>query len=299
MLDVAGTVAFGSRPSPIHGNPRPSVWVADPHDQAHWVEAPTLRELFGGENIVSLGGLAAGPHGYALAGTWINGHNRSVATIWQSPNGSHWLRNDSDPALGGRPGELTSALDVADAPTGLVAVGYALVPTAADPAAEIGAIWSSPDGTRWEREDPSDPTLSGPGQTSVEVVTSGADGWLAAGSRTTAAGPVPTVWSSPDGVNWTADALGPPSGRSLRITGAATSGSWRYVAGVLDHRPVLWASQDDPGRPARWQVVRLPDRQASPGLTGMLVAASGPLLLITFRGSGAGVWWAHLSTALL
>jgi hypothetical protein len=282
---ATNTLAFGSRASPLHGNPRPSVWALS--QGVSWAEVPTLRELFGGENVLTLGGLAGGVHGFFLAGTWINAANRQVATVWRSADGTQWSRNDTDAALAGGPGEITSALDTADSQSGIVTVGTALDSTSAHPGAQRGAIWWSPDGRGWQREASDDPSLSAADQTTVQIVSATPDGWLAAGIRTTPAGSVPRVWSSPDAVHWTPDNLPSSGPGDLVVTGIATSGAWRFVSGVRNRQPVLWAT-----RTRTWRPVGMPDGVAPGALRSVLVAAQGASVLIVLRGDARStVWW--------
>jgi hypothetical protein len=85
-------VAFGSRPSPTEGHPRPSTWTAAPGAAApYWQEALAGRELFGGPNVVAVGRPGARPHGYFIAGTWI-GPADQVVVVLDNPDTSQVWR---------------------------------------------------------------------------------------------------------------------------------------------------------------------------------------------------------------
>jgi len=83
---------------------------------------------------------------------------------------------------------------VAQSPEGgLVAVG-AMLDEAAEPTA---AVWTSQDGTTWERIDP---TLPAFGQRTVMTdITWGSNGYVAVGTEDDA---TPAIWTSPDGHSW-------------------------------------------------------------------------------------------------
>jgi hypothetical protein len=286
-------VALGSHASPIHGIPRPSPWTSADGGRS-WSEVPTLRELFGGENIVGLGALTAGPHGFFVAGTWVAADNRSVATVWQSPDGQRWVRNDHDPSLAGAPGELTMAAGVGDGAGGLVTVGSALIPTPAAPAAQRGAVWQSADGVAWARLDPGAAALgAGPGQVEVERVVPVAGGWVAAGVRSHGGRSEVVVWTWRPGGALTATTL--PSSATpgeLVVSGLAVSPSSAMLAAGAGGVPKLWlAPLGAAGQPGRWRPVSPPPGPAPSGLRAVALAFDGTTAAVVLRGATSSQLW--------
>ncbi len=297
-LARVGTVAlaFGNHPSPIHGNPRPSPWTSMSPFTA-WNEVTTLRELFGGENIVGLGGVAGGPHGFEIAGTWIDAGNRAVATVWTSADGRAWTRNDHDPQLAGAAGELTTAADVADAPSGLAAVGAALV-MGSTSGAQVGAIWESPDGRIWSRVDPGDAVLGGgDGEVEVEHVRPLGRGWIAAGVSTVAGRSRILVWAWGPGQRLVVTAVAPalPAGANLVVSDVAVTSTAVLVAAVAAGRPMLWIGPVGATHlPGRWRPVAAPPAGVPAGLRSALVATSGGSTVLVLRGlNQTALWRAH------
>jgi len=294
-LARVGTVglAFGNHPSPIHGNPRPSPWTSTSPFTA-WNEIPTLRELFGGENIVGLGGVAGGPHGFEIAGTWIDAGNRAVATVWTSADGRAWTRNDHDPELAGRAGELTTAADVADAPSGLVAVGAALV-MGSRTGAQVGAVWGSQDGRTWSRVDPGDRALgASDGQVELERVRPLGAGWIAAGVSTAAGRSRVLVWTWGPAQRLVVAAVAPalPAGANLVVSDVAVTSSAVLVAAVAGGRPLLWMGPVDAMHlPGRWRPVAAPSAGVPAGLRAVLVATDGGSTVLVLRGLDATALW--------
>jgi hypothetical protein len=294
----AVSVALGSHGSPIHGIPRPSPWMSADGGRS-WSEVPTLRELFGGENIVGLGALTAGPHGFFVAGTWVATDNRSVATVWQSPDGRRWARDDHDPSLAGSPGELTMAEAVGDRADGLVAVGSALVPTPAAPAAQRGAVWQSADGAAWSRLDAGAPSLgAGPGQVQVERAAATAGGWVAAGVSSVGGRAQVVVWTWRPGGELAATALPSPAiTGNVAVGGLAVTASSVVVAAAVDGAPALWlAPLSAAGRPGRWRPVSPPPGPLPPGLRTVALADDGTAVAVVIRGAtGSQLWVATLA----
>ncbi len=283
------SVAFGSRPSPIHGIPRPSPWVAGPA-AGPWQEVPVLRELFGGENVVGLGGLAGGPHGFTIAGTWVNPSNRAVATVWRSPDGRHWQRNDTDPALGGTRGEYTSAVAVADAASGLAVVGSALAPTPADPAAQRGALWQSTDGTTWARVGAGDPSLQGHAtQVRADHVVAFDGGWVAVGARTTPTSAAVVIWWWGRGSQLVSTAVTVPG--PVTATALAVAGDELLVGALAGGHPRLWAATVRGAGAPHLRAISTPPHAGTAARAALLLAADGGRALLVI---GPRVWWGAL-----
>ena len=282
------SVAQGMRPSPLHGIPRPSMWRATDLNMASWSEAPAQREEFGGENVVSVGAVAAGPHGVALSGSWINSADRSSAAVWTSTDGVDWRRNDSDPAFAGIPPELPQASDIADAPPGLVLVGRAPAPTSGDPTAEHGAIWWSADGTRWVRTLTAQVTALD-AQVSIDRVHFGGGRYVAVGSIRRKQRTELGEWTSDDGRSWRQIPTGVSlPGGSTSITGLALLDNEVLVGAVTHSETILLVKRGA----ARWTRIPLP-AEAPPAPDRLEVAATRQTVAIVVRGASmSGLWWA-------
>ena len=131
--------ALGSVGSPLEGYARPSTWsFAD----GSWTEVSTPPELFGGPDIVGVGGMAAGAQGFEVAGTWT-GDTGAEAAVWHSAAGTNWQRatdlapNDPAAEVG------TTAAAVAAGPAGVLVVGSRNVPTPSNPTGQQPAAWWS------------------------------------------------------------------------------------------------------------------------------------------------------------
>ena len=259
-------VAFGSRASPTEGYPRPSTWTRTP---AGWQETLEPRELFGGPDIIGFGGMTVGPHGFFIAGTWSDSHGHGEASVWSSPSGSAWER-ESDPSFEGVRGETPIGEGVADNVNGLLLIATIEAPTPENPVAEQGGAWYSQDGKSWTRLNPS---LFA--QSTFGAVVAQANGWVIAGTVASGGNQRPAVWTVSTRLSVSKPQLLP--GRynpDSRITGAWSSGTRLFVAGVTNARPVLWsAAIDSAGVPSGWTRLqgppgRLPDLQRVAGSAG-------------------------------
>jgi hypothetical protein len=178
--------------------------------------------------------------------------------FWRSEDGLAWRRT----AVPGTPG---TQHDVIAGGPGFVAVGSVLV-SSMEPK---GAIWTSVDGSTWERL-PDDPVFDG--AELVSIARDG-DGLLAAGWRIDVESGwffSPAIWRSADGTTWTraaiddptmAPASPPPSGPGA-LQGAmvthlsrgdagwiAVGGDGRQDGEQLRQNVALWTSADG----AAWQ----------------------------------------------
>ena len=285
------TVALGSRNSPEEGYPRPSTW-SDDAPSTPWQEALADRELFGGPDIVALGNITAGPHGFTVAGTWVGPSGHPGAAVWRSTDGTHWVRNDTDPALAGGPGETPLALDVADNRRGVLVVGSASAPVPGHAGHERGALWYSPTGASWVRLSGSDPRLDRAGQTAVTAVRSLGGGWIAAGTTTDGTRSRPMIWSVDANLGLRAQAL-PVDARQppATITGLTVSTTIAVAAGVAGGQPVFWAAPVDHARVGRWQRLPPGPGPAPPGLRTVAVAAGPGGVTTVLAGSTASQVW--------
>lgn len=90
--------------------------------------------------------------------------------------------------------------DIAGAPAGFVAIGYD------GPSSPLrAAVWTSPDGALWERQDLGAVFANA----RINAIAAGGPGWVIVGSVHEADGPRGAAWTSPDGRSWTRVADGP------------------------------------------------------------------------------------------
>jgi hypothetical protein len=294
---VAGrTVALGSRNSPEEGYPRPSTWTGDSM-AATWQEALANRELFGGPDIVALGGITGGPHGYSVAGTWVGPSGRPGVAVWRSTDGTHWVRHDSDPALVGDAEETPLALDAADNGHGILVVGNASAPLPDQPGHQRGAMWYSRTGASWVRLAASDPRLDPTGHTSVTTVRALGDGWLAAGTTGDGDGSRPTIWTVDAGLRLRSRALPVHAGQTaVTVTGLTVSATTAVAAGVAGGQAVVWAAAVDHGRLGPWQPLRPGPAPAPDGLRTVAVAAGPGTVTAVLSGTTTSeLWVGHTS----
>jgi hypothetical protein len=104
-----------------------------------------------------------------------------------------------------------------------------------------GAIWTSPDGTRWTRANAAGEALARPGKQRLIGVTPGGAGWVAVGYDAAR----PLVVTSSDGTNWhSADGFDPGS-ETHAATYAAAAGTAGYViVGESGYSAGTWFSPD-------------------------------------------------------
>jgi hypothetical protein len=154
----------------------------------------------------------------------------SGAAAWyRIKDNGFWTRAKVD---GANPGQ--SLISVTGGPDRFVAVGYATVRGDDD-----AAVWTSPDGTSWERA----PTrsLHESGQQRMRGVSYVRDlGFVAVGidGSNQAA-----VWISTDGLQWTRSKGALQGGGQRRLTGVVSDDLGTIVVGQDDGRPAVWLGQ--------------------------------------------------------
>ncbi|MGI8491791.1 MAG: hypothetical protein ACR2NJ_03390 [Acidimicrobiales bacterium] len=292
----AQAVAFGSRPSPGEGYPRPSTWLSAGTGGV-WQEQLENREFFGGPYIVGLGGITAGPHGFTIAGTWSHFRGHAIATVWQSDDGTQWRRNDQDPSFAGAQGEIPFANDVADNTSGLLLAGTADAPDPARPTYQRGAIWYSTSGARWQRLFAADANLNAGPRTVLSAVRDQGSGWIIGGTRGASGGERPFVWVVNTKLELRAMPLPIPSGhKDAAVSGVAVSSNEVVAVGVADGGPAVWEAPLVHGAPGRWRSVNAPRGPALPGLRRVVVAASRTQVVVTMvNGDASQIWRAVLA----
>ena len=126
------------------------------------------------------------------AGVSDSGEDKE-AVIWTSPDGQDWDRL-SDGSLSGEGDQQINA--ITSGGPGLVAVGEETID-----GDENAAVWTSIDGTNWDRvEDPSG-ALGGSGSQQISAVADSDVGLVAAGNEVLN-GTNGALWVSADGTTW-------------------------------------------------------------------------------------------------
>jgi hypothetical protein len=216
---------------------RPAVWISP--DGIEWARTWDGEEMVRGQPtsdppdtgafvLSPMQAITVGPDGTLVAvGTVVDDSGVGVAAVWTSDDGQTWERVPHDPGVfASSTGMDVVMLDVAAGASGLVAVGSERTHHGAGlwwMGGERPAVWTSPDGSVWERVTLDDETF---GTTrSISTVASSATGFVAAGPIFADTGPV-TVWSSADGTRW----------QAVAIFGAG------YVSSIIEAGPAMAAA---------------------------------------------------------
>jgi hypothetical protein len=273
--------AVGSRPSPTEGYPRPSTWTAGKQSGAPaWREALAARELFGGPNVVAIGGMDAGPHGYFIAGTWIGEDNHVVAAVWRSAAGLSWARDDTDPAFDAGPGAQSYALAVADGQSGVLVAGTTARPEPGDPTREIPTLWHSPDGSRWARL----PTLPSGGRGMIRTVRALGTGWVAGGQAASR----PEAWTLTSGLHPSARTL--PGAPGAIVDDLAVTPAAVWAVGITPGGSVvLWRAARHGDRVPGWTEVNPPP--AGGGWSAASLAATATQVIVVASNAARSQVW--------
>lgn len=209
----------------------PPRWAVERVPHGPWAE--------GGDITVSdtVGAFAtsvvSGGPGLVAAGLAGDLHSRTAA-VWTSLDGRSWDRvadeagvfASEDSGVGDR-----IIIDLLSRPEGLVGVGAEGVVGRID-----GAVWTSADGTSWDRvradalEGPGDQIMWAAAEFDGSVVAAGESGGFGA------------VWLSRDGMAWTKVVFDEPSA----VYDVAFSDPYLVAVGSVDipHRPAVWLSTD-------------------------------------------------------
>jgi hypothetical protein len=150
--------------------------------------------------------VAAAPAGFVAAGTHGSG-----SAIWTSADGRQWSVHDV-PAPNGASAAVLRTVAVNG--TRIVAAGYAVTRAGDVPIAAV----SVDGGVRWHQA-----VLSAPGGLgAVTALTAAGSGFIAAGHVGTAAAQHAVIWTSPDGLSWSAAT--PATSGVREITALAAAG---------------------------------------------------------------------------
>ena len=247
-------VGYGCEDETDRCTPYATAWSSA--DGTEWARTPRDFDVF------SDGGgmydVVASPHGLVAVGAteyWVNEEQTLLTlrpSVWVSPDGLEWVRawdgmeTERDIAAYGQFDVQMQAVTVATDGT-LVAVGSMLD----DQGAAVAAVWTSIDGTTWDRV-PHDPSIFG-GDGDLELtmwdVVADTSGFVAVGGERQSGAMHPALWTSPDGLSWTrveldsatADYAGrfgnvAVGGEGLVATGPGTFGGFGQVT--------VWTSVD-------------------------------------------------------
>ncbi|MGC4847967.1 hypothetical protein ACLQ3F_12050 [Micromonospora sp. DT15] len=267
--------AVGAKNGGAHGNPRTGTWRQASDGTLQEVDAPFER--YAGPRAVNVARLAAGPRGWLIAGSRIDG-----AAVWISPDAAAFALVEGAPELAGDERGRTAAYDAVAVPSGWLMVGSLLPPGGT---ALVPLAWSSADGRSWRRA--ALPVVDGRGQAQRVAV---------AGGVPVAVGPVRAGFGS-----WRLTAQGwrPAGGFGAVGPGVASAAGLvavgqRLVAVTRDgDRHALWLSVD---MGESWRAVSMPRSVPDSGDTAVSVTSTGDrLLLVTDDGKTSRAWWAGVS----
>ena len=253
---VAGGLSCDTEERCDYGGYVAALWTSV--DGRDWSRVPIDPELFGGAGeirdlLARPSGILAIARDYAGDGRWA---------VLSSPDGLTWERAWTGDGAG-----MASAL--AESSVGLVAIGNEPL----DTGFAIGAVWTSADGTEWQRV-PHDPEVFGDGREAtwnMIDVAAGAAGFVAVGTDGTDA----IVWISPDGVAWERVPHDPEAFSGTSMSRVIPWGSGYLAAGPeqaigedlggpvagmpsAPSRPTIWVSPD--GR--TWHRIGIGDENA-------------------------------------
>jgi hypothetical protein len=191
-----------------HADAHPAVWRHATDGTWSLVSTAALGGLTG-----HLTSVAQGPSGWIAVGS-MNENGTVEPVVFWSPDGVTWT---PQAALTNFAGSSAQFLGVAAGPGGYLVVGK----DGSDDQASV-ALWWSADLKNWANGE----TSGSAGSFAAAAVAVG-NGFVAAGSENNCH----TIWTSPDGRNWTAHDLAKPSGATtaaLRSVAADQGG--RFVA---------------------------------------------------------------------
>ncbi|RSM35345.1 hypothetical protein DMA12_44665 [Amycolatopsis balhimycina DSM 5908] len=262
---------------------KPRAWLRRPGAAVAAVPPP-------GDGQAALADVVASGSGVVAVGWTGSGRDRRPA-VWLSATGEQWqlLPAGGSFVPGGGVTELTAVTAGGDGK--LYAAG---VDRGGDPVDGDVAIFASADGKTWDRLPATG--LGGPGPQTVTRLIRTADGrFLAAGSALTGARRGPALWTSPDGVAWTADASVPPGSPSLLGLTRQADGTVLACGSVgAADQPAAgcWTRRDG----AAWRPWTVTGTPSPLYLYGLVSTQDGVVLAGAARTGStvdAGLWTAH------
>ena len=191
IISETELVAVGfERPS--SGEDVSAVWASGDAGES-WLRLPT-DESFTSVDGSHMRGVVAGSDGRVVAGGF-DGHDNGVgATTWMSQDGVEWVRSPAEPdgePFGGEGGQEIATL--VEGPNGFVAVGEDESSGDFD-----AAVWTSPDGIEWTKQDDS-PDLGGPNDQRMIYALATPAGIIAVGYEEIGGDANGAVWTSRTG----------------------------------------------------------------------------------------------------
>ena len=162
------------------GRDAAAVWTST--DGIAWQRVPHDEAALGGDSpLTTMYSITVGGPGLVAVGRDI----WQGAVVWTSTDGLVWERVAQDEAVFGGDGEQVMWSVTAGGP-GLVAVG-------ADSGRESAAVWTSADGSSWQRITHDETVFGGDDKQSMRSVAAGGPGLVAVGSG----GGAGAVWTCP------------------------------------------------------------------------------------------------------
>ncbi|MGI9648141.1 MAG: hypothetical protein ACR2OI_06445, partial [Acidimicrobiia bacterium] len=216
-----------------------AVWTSV--DGITWSRVPHDDTVFGGFDFQSIRSVTAGGPGLVAVGAHGVGPGHNYSLVWTSVDGITWSRIPHDDAVFGA--SEMEAVTVGG--PGLVAVGTAILNDDED---QTAAVWISVDGITWSAV-PHDGAVFGGefGGVTMNSVTVGGPGLVAAGDALSPNGTDAVVWTSVDGITWSRLPHDEAVFGQDRTMWSVTAGGPGLVAVGETHGPSLaavWVSDD-------------------------------------------------------
>ncbi|MET8144674.1 hypothetical protein ABZU32_30595 [Sphaerisporangium sp. NPDC005288] len=194
---------------------------------------PVASPALGGAGRQAFNDVVHGPHGWLAVGSTTADSAFVRPLLATSSDGRTWRAGPESPALG-----ASGRYAVVPRVVAAGRKGYVLAGDDSGPGGVVAALWFSPDLKRFSRAAPQSLPAGGADVRVEDIVATG-DGYLAVGGSGAAGRTSGVVWSSRDGLNWTA--------RKRVIPEGARSASLRRVV-VHDQRIVaVGGATDDKG----------------------------------------------------
>jgi len=176
-------------------------FVSPPLPGLEWARVAEGAEDFG-SGFSESRGVAAGGSGLVAVGAV--GQSGTVLTsidaaVWTSVDGVAWHRVTGQQGVLGGVG-AQGMIDVVAGGPGYVAIGFDN--PGDEPWSGDAAVWTSRDGTAWERVTDEAGAFGGSGDRQMRAVAVGGPGLVAVGWELTADGQNAAVWTSVDGLAW-------------------------------------------------------------------------------------------------
>jgi hypothetical protein len=202
-----------------------------------WSRIESGKSVFGGSGDQVMNSVVAFDSGYVVVGSDESGGDMDAA-VWVSPDGLSWERVSHDESSLGGDGPQRMNDVVAGGP-GLVAVG-------ADGSGEgpvDAAVWTSTDGTTWEKVFVE--ALEGDrGVQEIEAIVVTDSRLVAVGWDGVSDGSA-VVWTSDDGFGWSRVPLDAAVvGKGSTMVGVTVGGPGLVAIGSITYDPAVWVSQD-------------------------------------------------------